>query len=355
MTKIMIINYTPISLFSYRFNGGKSHLRALLKGFHNNHYFIIQFGGLSKPYVNYNRYERTLFINIFPYNIPPERISEEKIVDRRKIKSAVIKFLKVCVSAVFNAMISSIALFNEVGYYERATKSLTFRPIFIRRKILEINDSYIPTDYKWFDVIVCVDRPNDIDQIKIFQNPWPCEVSIIYHQYKGKAISMNQKLNLVIINTSPYGISSTNISLFIEKLMAKNIQVEIFYIGYQDDLVNIPLEVNILKVNYYPIVNFESYIKLLSEMDIAFVTYGNSLDENQKRVAVPMKIMDLLACNIKVFCDQKFNVFEKYPGIVEYFDQENPQIDFTVTSTVNMEVFFNDVDPTNYINRMLSI
>ncbi|NQV76891.1 MAG: hypothetical protein HQ490_00870 [Lutibacter sp.] len=351
----MIINYTPISLFSNRFHGGKSHLRALLKGLHNNQYFIIQFGGLSKPYINYNGSERTLFINIFPYNIPPERISEEKEVDRSKIKSAVITFLKVCVSAVFNAMISSIALFNEVGYYERATKSLAFRPLFIKRKFLEINDSYISSDYKWFDVIVCVDRPNDIDQIKLFKNPWPCEVSNIYHQYKGKAMSWNEKLNLVIINTSPYGISSTNISLFIEKLMGKNVQVEIFYIGYQDELLNSLLEVNDVKINYCPIVEFESYNKLLSEMDIAFVTYGNSLDINQKRVAVPMKIMDLLAYNIKVFCDQKFKVFEKYPGIVECFDLENQQIDFTASSQVNMELFFNDVDPTNYVNRMLSI
>jgi hypothetical protein len=353
--KILIINYTPISLFSNRFYGGKSHLRALLKGFHSSQYLIIQFAGLSKPYFNYNKSERTLFISIFPFTIPPERISEVKEFERSKIKSVAITFIKKSVSAIFNAIISLIALFNEVVYYERATKSIIFRPFFIKKKILEINDSYIPYDYKWFDVIACVDRPKNIDQIKLFKNPWPCEISNIYHQYKGKVISCSEKLSLIIINTSPYGISSTSISLFIEKLMEKNVQVEIFYIGHLDDSLNSLLVVNAVKINYFPIVDFESYSKLLIDMDIAFVTYGNSLDLNQKRVAVPMKIMDLLAYNIRVFCDQKFGVFEKYPGIVDYFDLENQQIDFAACSQKNMELFFNDVDPINYVNRMLSI
>ena len=202
---------------------------------------------------------------------------------------------------------------------------------------------------------MCVNSPQGIDKIKLFKNPWPCEISNIYDQYKEKTLSYHEKMNLIIINTSPYGISSSSIDLFIEKLLKKNIRVEIFYIGYQDDFLKSLSHVNTVKINYCQIVDFETYNKLLSEMDIAFVTYGNSLDQNQKRVASPMKIMDLLAYNIRVFCDQKFAVFEKYPGIVEYFDLENPQIDLAASSQKNTNLFFKDVDPISYVNKMLSI
>lgn len=353
--KIIIINYSPISLFSNRFHGGKSHLRALLKGFRSSPYLIIQFAGLSKPFISFIKSDRTLFFNIFPFTIPQERINCENEINRSKIKSVVITFLKKSVSALLNVIISIFALFNEVVYYERATKSIIFRPLFIKKKFLEINDSYIPYDYKWFDVMVCVDRPKDIDQINFFKNPWPCEISNIYHQNKGKVISWNEKLNLIIINTSPYGISSKSISLFIEKLLEKKVSLEVFYVGVQDNSLNSIFDINAVKINYCPIVDFDSYNKLLLNMDIAYVTYGDSLDVNQRRVAVPMKIMDLLAYNIRVFCDQKFAIFEKYSGIVKNFELENPQIDFAESSQKNIDLFFSDVDPTNYVNRMLSI
>lgn len=353
--KIVIINYIPISYYSERFFGGRAHLKALINGFSGNRFHIVQFGGISRPYFKYDKLLHTLFINIFPYN--KNRNEKSTIKFSKQRVSLVVRIIKTVLSVLISSLISLLGIFITTYYYERANKSFSFRPLFSKKKLLEINDAFVPEDYSWYDIIVCVDKPIHLSQkeISYFLNPWPNDIDtneLISKDFTSKAI-----LNLIIINSSPHGIKLKNIIEFIKYLKKGGYNVKIFFLGNRDDETTSFLTKCEFEVAFFPLLLYEKYKELIKLMDIAFVTYGDSLDSNQLRIAVPMKIMDLLATGVKVYCDQRFNIFEneKYNGIVTYFDSSMSIFSIDLNIHTKLKHFLLDTNPVSYVKKMIQL